>query len=103
MNGNKSVTIGKKIGTFAIGFLLVVILIFTVFGKKGFLEIARVRKIQADLVGEIDALKLQIARLEKEIAALKTDPTAVDKEARDKLWLMKPDEKVIVKKKADPR
>jgi len=29
---------------------------------------------------------------------LKKDPESVDKEARDKLWLIKPDEKVIVKK-----
>ncbi|MHB8054670.1 MAG: FtsB family cell division protein [Candidatus Aminicenantales bacterium] len=99
MNEKKSVAIWKKLGTYAIGFLLIVLLIFTVFGKKGLLEIARVRKIQADLVRDIDALKQEKARLEKEIAALKTDPNAVDKEARDKLWLMKPDEKVIVKKK----
>jgi cell division protein FtsB len=99
LNEKKSIAIWKKIGIYAIGFLLIVILIFTVFGKKGLLEIARVRKIQADLVRDIDALKQEKARLEKEIAALKTDPNAVDKEARDKLWLMKPDEKVIIKKK----
>jgi len=36
--------------------------------------------------------------LEREITALKSDPKAVDREAREKLWLMKPDEKVIIKK-----
>jgi cell division protein FtsB len=99
VNEKKSGAIWKKIGTFAIGFLLIVLLITTVFGKKGLLEIARVRKIQADLVRDIDALKQEKARLEREIVALKTDPNSVDKEARDKLWLMKPDEKVIIKKK----
>lgn len=98
MNEKKSGAIWKKIGIYAVGFLLIVILITTVFGKKGLLEIARVRKIQADLVRDIEALKLEKARLEREIEALKNDPRSVDKEAREKLWLMKPDEKVIIKK-----
>lgn len=99
MNDKKSATIWKKIGLYAIGFLLIAILITTVFGKKGLLEIARIRKVQADLVRDIEILKQEKARLEREIEALKTDPRSVDKEARDKLWLMKPDEKVIIKKK----
>ena len=99
MNEKKPGAIWKKIGIFAIGFLLIVILITTVFGKKGLLEIARVRKIQADLVRDIETLKKEKARLEREIESLKNDPRSVDKEAREKLWLMKPDEKVIIKKK----
>jgi cell division protein FtsB len=37
--------------------------------------------------------------LEKEIAALESNPNAVEREARDRLWLVKPDEKIVVKKK----
>jgi cell division protein FtsB len=36
--------------------------------------------------------------LEKEIEELENDPKAVEMKARDKLWLMKPDEIVIIKK-----
>ena len=99
MNGRKSGSIWKKAGIYVIGFLLIVILITTVFGKKGLVGIARVRKVQADLLREIEDLKEEKARLEREIEALKNDPRSVDKEARDKLWLMKPDEKVIIRKK----
>ena len=38
-------------------------------------------------------------KLEREIEELKSNPKAVEKKAREKLWLMKPDEIVIVDKK----
>lgn len=98
MNEKKSGGFWKKATLLALGFLLIVLLITTVFGEKGLLEIARARKIQAGLMREIETLKQEKTRLEREIAALKTDPNSVDKEAREKLWLMKPDEKVIIKK-----
>ena len=97
MNEKKAGGFWKKAGFFALGFLLVALLLTTVFGEKGLLEIARARKVQTGLKSEIEALKREKARLEREIAALKTDPESVDKEAREKLWLMKPDEIVIVK------
>jgi cell division protein FtsB len=88
----------KKIVLCGLGFLLLVLLITTIFGKKGLIEIARARKTQATLLQQIETLEGEKARLEREIAALKSDPKAVDREAREKLWLMKPDEKVIIKK-----
>ena len=99
MNEKKSGGFWKKAALLALGFLLIVLLITTVLGEKGLLEIACARKIQAGLKHEIETLKQEKARLEREIAALKADPNSVDKEAREKLWLIKPDEKVIVKKK----
>ena len=98
MNEKKSSGIWKKITISIVGFLLLALLITTVFGKKGLIGIVRARKAQAELLREIESLKAEKARLEREIAALKSDPKAVDKEAREKLWLMKPDEKVIIKK-----
>lgn len=99
MNEKKSSGIWKKIAIAVLGFFLLALLLSTVFGKKGLFEIARARKVQVELLQEIEGLKKEKARLEREIAALKSDPKSVDKEARDKLWLMKPDEKVIIKKR----
>jgi cell division protein FtsB len=87
------------IAAVAVTFLLFVLLVSTVFGKKGLLEIAKARRTLTDLQTEIGRLKEDKARLEKEIAALEADPKAVEREAREKLWLMKPDEKVVLKKK----
>ncbi|MCX6560481.1 MAG: septum formation initiator family protein [Candidatus Aminicenantes bacterium] len=88
-----------SIAATAVAFLLFVLLVSTVFGKKGLLEIAKARRTYAELETEIRGLQEKKARLEKEIAALDADPKAVEREAREKLWLMKPDEKVLIKKK----
>ncbi|OGD21565.1 MAG: hypothetical protein A2Y69_10725 [Candidatus Aminicenantes bacterium RBG_13_59_9] len=76
--------------------LLVVFLITTLFGKKGFLEIRRARRAQHSFLMEKQRLEEEKQRLEREIRRLETDPQAVELEARDKLWLMRPDEIVIV-------
>lgn len=81
------------------GFVLVVLLITTVFGKKGLIEIYKARKNYAVLQKEISRLREEKSRLKKEIAALEADPKAVERAARDQLWLVKPDEKIVVKKK----
>jgi cell division protein FtsB len=80
-------------------FLFVVLLITSLFGKKGLMEIQRTRKSYEGLLLEMKTLQAQKVRLEKEIAQLERNPQAVEKEAREKLWLMKKDEIVIVDKK----
>ena len=76
--------------------LLIVFFITTLFGKKGFLEIRRARQNYRSLVLEKQRLEEQRIRLEREIKQLEENPQAVDEEAREKLWLMRPDEIVIV-------
>jgi cell division protein FtsB len=91
-------SLGKKIGVVGLAFVLVVLLIAAVFGKKGLIEITHLRRQHAALVQEIERLKDEKARLEKELADLEKNPSAVEKEAREKLGLIKPDEKVIFRK-----
>ena len=88
----------RKIIAGAVGFFLLVLALTTVFGKKGLLEIYRTRKEYASLLREIQTLKEEKGRLEREIAALRDHPQAVDRDAREKLWLVRPDEKVIIHK-----
>ncbi len=47
---------------------------------------------------EVEQLKKERAKLEREIEELENNPRAVEKTAREKLWLMEPDEFVIIKK-----
>ncbi len=93
-----SPSLAKKLGIFGLAFLLVVLLIAAIFGRKGLIEITRVRRQYAALLQEVEQLKQEKARLEKEIADLEKNPAAVEKEAREKLGLVKPDEKVIFRK-----
>lgn len=80
-----------------------VILISSFFGRKGLIEIYRAKGKYEALLQEIRSLEARKSQLQKEIEALQNDPKAVEKEAREKLWLIKPDEKVIVKKKEEKR
>jgi cell division protein FtsB len=95
----RGMSLRRKIGLTAVVFFFVVLLISSLFGKKGLIEIYRAKKNYETLVEEIRALESKKSQLLKDIQALQRDPEAVEKEAREKLWLMKPDEKVIVKKK----
>jgi len=97
----KSDSIGRKGLVFGFAFLLLVLLIASFFGKKGLVENARIRKDRDVLRREVAELKTEKRRLEKEIADLENNPKAVEKKAREELGLVKPDEKVIIRKKND--
>jgi cell division protein FtsB len=89
-------SVRRKVFMAGVGFLILVMLVTSFFGKKGYMDIYRARKSCRALEGELQRLDEQKKKLELEIRELETDPGAVEKEAREKLWLMKPDEKVIV-------
>jgi cell division protein FtsB len=86
----------KKILVLGIGCLLVIVIVTSFFGKKGVMDINRARKNIRDLQATLEALKSERARLEREIRELESDPRAVEREAREKLWLIEPGEKVVV-------
>ena len=92
-------SVSRKLFMAGVGFFIVVMLVTSFFGKKGYMDIYRARKSCRALEVELQRLEEQRKKLELEIRELETDPGAVEKEAREKLWLMKPDEKVIVIKK----
>ena len=95
----KRISLRKKLWIGGLAFFFLVLLITSFFGQKGLLEIHRAQKKQKELLQEIEELKKEKKNLEREIDELEKYPEAVDKEAREKLWLMKPDEVVVVKKK----
>jgi cell division protein FtsB len=99
----KKVSLRRKLALSAVAFFFLVILISSFFGRKGLIEIYRAKGKYEALLQEIRSLEARKSQLQKEIEALQNDPKAVEKEAREKLWLIKPDEKVIVKKKEEKR
>jgi cell division protein FtsB len=76
-------------------FLLILIMAF-VFGDRGLLEILKTQKQIAALKQTIKELEAEKSRLSKEIEMLRENPLALEQKAREKLWLMKKSEKVIV-------
>jgi cell division protein FtsB len=76
-------------------FVFILILAFF-FGEGGILEIIKSRSKIELLTKDIEALEKEKATLLKEIEDLKKNPMALEKKAREKLWLMKKNEKVVV-------
>jgi len=99
----KGTSLRRKLALAAVAFFFLVLLISSFFGKKGLIEIYRVRKSYEALLQEVQSLEARKIELQQEIEELRKDPLAVEKEAREKLWLIRPDEKVIVKKKEEKR
>lgn len=86
----------RKLFLSGAAFLFLVFLIASVFGERGLIEVYQTQKKKNDLVQEKNRLLAEKRKLEREIEELKTNPEAVEKKAREKLWLMKPDEIVII-------
>ena len=76
-------------------FLFILILAFT-FGDRGIVEIIKTKKQIKTLQATIDSLEREKQLLSKEIERLKKNPLAIEKKAREDLWLMKKNEKVVV-------
>lgn len=90
---------GKRILIGAVGFLFLVLLIASFFGKRGLLEIYQARKDKQTLLHKIERLEEKKKKLQEEIEDLKNNPQAVERKARQKLMLVKPDEIVIIEQK----
>ena len=91
-------SVGRKLFQAGVGFFVLVMLVTSFFGKKGYMDIVRTRRSLRALEAEFKTLEARRNELETEIRELTVNPRAVEEEARRKLWLMKPDEKVIVLK-----
>ncbi|HLP61964.1 MAG TPA: septum formation initiator family protein [Candidatus Deferrimicrobium sp.] len=77
--------------------LITFILVLTfLFGDSGILEIIKSRKQIEELKENINRLEKEKEKLKAEIEELKNNPMALEKRAREELWLMKKNEKVVV-------
>ncbi len=96
-NKNDKVHFLKSRGFLLLIALIAIILILTFFfGDSGILEIIKVRKQIAELRATVTQLEKEKEKLTAEIEELKNNPMALEKKAREDLWLMKKNEKVVV-------
>ena len=86
----------RRLGTLAAIVLIVGLLLHAMFGANGMVIYRQKR-------GELQALRIEVERLQKEnnehldqIKALKTDPAAIEKEAREQLHYTRPGEVILV-------
>jgi cell division protein FtsB len=77
-------------------FFLLILIIAFIFGDRGLVEIIKTQKQIKVLQQTIKNLESEKLKLSEEIEKLQENPLALEKRAREKLWLMKKTEKVIV-------
>jgi cell division protein FtsB len=75
----------RKLATLAMAAVLCLIGYHVIFGANGFLVFHQKRAESEKLDREIRTLQEDNARAEKDIKALKSDPEAIEKEARERL------------------
>ena len=68
------------------------ILVNEIFGPNGYMTLRHEKKEYTHLKQQVQTLSEQNQQLEQKINALKTNPEAVEKQARDQLYLAKPGE-----------
>jgi len=76
-------------------FIFILIMSFF-FGDSGIIEIIKAKNQIETLRKSVAELTIEKETLTKEVANLDKNPLALEKKAREKLWLMKKNEKVIV-------
>ena len=86
----------RRAGLLFSGILLIALLVGTLFGDGGFLQLMDERQRTAELAAELAALRAENSRLAEEIAALRSDPAAIERLAREELGLVRPGETVFL-------
>lgn len=86
----------RKLGAALAGVLAVWIFFHVVLGANGAVAYGNKRSEYKTLEKNVDQLQAQNEQLRKRIEALKTDPAAIEREAREQLHYAKPGEIVYV-------
>ena len=82
----------RRNAIFVMALLSLVMLMHEIFGRNGYMTLRRQKKEYTHLQQQIQTLSQQNQQLEQKINALKNNPEAVEKQARDQLHLAKPGE-----------
>jgi cell division protein FtsB len=78
-----------------LGLALFLLAIHDIFGSHGLLAMRRTQAQVQELRGEIDRLNQENTHLNKQVQALRTDPKAVERIAREEMGLARPGEMIF--------
>jgi cell division protein FtsB len=81
-------------------FVTLVLVINALVGERGLMETLRARRQHQELVGSIERLRIENARLREEARRLRTDPGTIEALARQEFGLIKPGEMLFIIKDA---
>ena len=80
---------------------LIALVVGSVFGDRGFLNLVEKRQHVEQLRLEIETLRVENAHLAAEVGALRSSPRAIERLAREQLGLARPDETVFLLREDD--
>jgi len=86
----------RKLGTATVGALVVWMFVHVMFGPNGMIVYQQKRIEYHKLQQDIQALQQQNQRYSEQVKALKSDPKAIEKAAREELRYTRPGEVVYV-------
>jgi cell division protein FtsB len=93
---NRLYRLRRRIATTAILVLAAWVFLHVTFGANGMVVFKQKRAAIKDLQRQVDDLQKENDRYSEQIKALKTDPQAIEKEAREQLHYARPGEVVYV-------
>ena len=86
----------KKAATLFCVILVLALAVGSLFGDRGILQLVDQKERAARLAQELDELRSENLHLAAEIQALRTDPRAIERLAREELGLARPGETVFL-------
>jgi cell division protein FtsB len=92
----------KKATTLFSVIAVIALAVGSLFGDRGILQLLRQRERTEVLAREIETLREENRALAEEILALRRDPAAVERLAREQLGLARPGESVFVLREPPP-
>jgi cell division protein FtsB len=84
----------RRLATVGVGALACIVGYHAIFGANGMIVYQHKKAEYRRLAGEIEYLQNENDRLTHDIKALKTDPRMIEKEAREQLHYVRPNEHV---------
>jgi len=94
--GRSEAGLRKKAAALGSVIALIALVVGSFFGDRGFIQLVAKREQAELLKREIEELRAENGRLGAEIVALKTDPRAIERVAREQLGLARPGETVFL-------
>jgi cell division protein FtsB len=94
-SGEEPKSFWNRYGRSLLALALFLILMHDVFGSHGLLAMRRTQTQIKQLRGEIDRLNQENNDLNKRVQALRTDPKAVERIAREEMGLARPGEMIF--------
>ena len=91
----------RKAALLASVLAIIALVVGSLFGDRGILQLMAQRQRALELAREIEDIRAENVRLAAEIHALRTDPRAIERIAREQLGLARPGETVFLIRDAD--